>query len=76
MGLRKPGNFENYTEQEDKTFTCNTCGSIIQAVTVSHSVHLHNLVGAGFGEVKTTQEPYCPNCEEKPNEIGSPIYYD
>lgn len=72
---RKPGDFANYNGPDaEGQFTCKTCGDYIRSVTVSHSVHFAEFSApTGGGEVRTTEEPYCPNCEERPSPYGAPI---
>lgn len=73
---RKPGNFDNYIEESDGTYRCKDCDAVILSATVTHPVHWSMMPGSGFGEVETRQVPYCPNCEEKPNPNGQPVYYE
>lgn len=70
---RAPGDFGSYIEVEGG-YECKDCGATIQSVAVAHSVHIKGFSGAGFGEVRNTQAPYCPNCERKPSSSGEPVY--
>ena len=69
---RAPGNMANYELIEGK-YRCKTCRGDILITPVAHSVHSAEMPGAGMGEVRYTQDPYCPNCEIKPNFHGAPI---
>lgn len=68
---RAAGGRTNYVEHANGGFTCKDCGSIILTATVAHSIH--DFPGAGGGECRYEQVPYCPNCERKPDFHGSPI---
>ena len=59
------------TKVEDDGLVCGTCGSEIQGMPASISVHDSPVGGcAGFGEVKVVQIPYCPKCEDEPRQSG------
>ena len=63
---RPAGNFDYY-EQRGMDWFCKTCGAQILAVIRYCPVWDGPGPCAGSGEVVTEQEPFCPNCEEKPS---------
>lgn len=71
---RKAGNPENYVPKPDGEpgYLCKDCGEEILVANVHHPVWIEGMGCAGTGEVRTTQAPYCPNCEIKPGSYGSP----
>lgn len=71
---RMPGNLDNYIKDGDGA-RCKECNAVILGAEVTHSIHLRELPGSGFGEVQVEIVPYCPNCDEKPSPYGAPIYY-
>lgn len=69
---RDPGNEKNWAKSKtDDTWTCNTCGALIQNAHVAHPIWVSE--GAGFGECQYEDVGYCPNCEKKPNFHGHPV---
>ena len=70
---REPGNMDNYEKRGD-AFFCKTCDGLVAAVQVAHPIHFNELPGAGMGECKYTQAPYCPNCEKRPSASGMPVH--
>lgn len=62
---RDPGNFDFYERRGEKWF-CKTCKGVVAAFIRHYSVWDGPGPCSGSGEVETTQEPYCPNCEAKP----------
>src|SRR3972149_4573072 len=71
---RKPGDLNNYYQDEGKVWRCRDCQGEIMAITVAHPIWFRELSCAGSGECRYEQVPYCPNCEEEPNPHGNPIY--
>jgi hypothetical protein len=53
-------------------FTHN-CGETIMAVNVRHPIWEGPIPCQGFGRCKVVETPFCPKCEEKPDEGGSII---
>lgn len=51
-----------------------TCGTPIAVKSVSRSVHVKGMRGAGAGDVRATAVPYCPTCDKEPSAFGPPIY--
>lgn len=72
---RAAGNPENYLPKPDGEpgYLCRDCGDEILAATVHHPVWIEGMGCAGTGEVRTSQVPYCPNCERKPGSQGTPV---
>ena len=60
-------------EKVDDGFKCKACGAHILGAKVAHPIHDGPFPMSGFGECLYDQEPYCPNCEEKPSFHGAPI---
>lgn len=66
----KPHNWRYFILPDNNTWLCWECGSEIQAVEQSQSVHWAEFTLAGSGEVRRTIVPYCPKCEPKPGSRG------
>lgn len=64
---------KKYIKQPDGSYKCRKCSSIIQAVSVSHPIWDGPFAMSGGGRVFNESKPYCPKCEEKPSDRGSPI---
>ena len=63
----------DYILKDDGDYHCSVCASVIMAVNQRRPVWEFPSLCAGFGNVKTVQAPYCPNCEEPPPVNGPPI---
>ena len=52
-------------------FVCKSCSAQILAVETYITLHIKEWDGcAGPGRVGKAQVPYCPDCEQKPEEFG------
>jgi len=63
-------NWKYFILPDNDTWLCWECGSEIQAITQSQSVHFAEFALAGGGEVRHKTIPYCPKCETKPSDRG------
>ncbi len=70
---RKKGKEIIYKKNEDG-WQCVQCGSKVMAGRIAHSEWIKGMHGAGTGNVKNEEVPYCPKCEEEPKLHGSPYY--
>jgi rubrerythrin len=70
---RRPGNFDNYRKDKKELWWCKTCGGPVMGARVAHSVWDGPFPCSGYGEVRYSIEPYCPNCETEPSFHGAPI---
>jgi hypothetical protein len=59
-------------EQTDEGWV-HSCGSVLLAARVHHTVHDSPIPLAGSGRVEVQTVPYCPTCHEKPSDFGAPI---
>ena len=57
----------------EEHYQCTNCGKGINTVTRAHPIHDGPFPLSGSGQCKYQSVPYCPKCEEKPNESGLPI---
>lgn len=67
---------DNYQKGDGGGYNCHHCGSKIQQITGSASIH-EAVFGdpcAGFGEVYRFPLPFCPKCEGKPTQTGTCIH--
>ena len=64
---------EECTLHENGEFTHNVCGTKIMTVNVRHPVHDGPFPFSGGGGVDIELVPYCPACEERPSEQGTPV---
>lgn len=71
---REPGNPKNYVKNGEG-WKCKDCEADILAARVAHPIWIRGSIGGG-GECTYSTEPYCPNCEKKPNFNGTPVYTD
>lgn len=73
-GMReaKNGALESDLKQADKKELppCTKCGSALQSVTVRHPILGPYGLDAHY---VPHDKPYCPRCEEKPDEWGLPV---
>lgn len=60
-----------YALQEDGSYTCKTCGSVIMAAKVAHPVWDGPFPMSGSGKCIYEEVPYCPKCEKRPECSGS-----
>ena len=71
---REAGNMDNYIK-DGKGYKCKGCDAVIMSARVAHPIYLREMPPRhGFGRCAYEQVPYCPNCDEKPNFDGEPVY--
>jgi hypothetical protein len=58
---------EKYEEQDDGSYECEECGSMIMQGTKQVPVHDGPTPFSGSGNVSTINVPFCPNCEDPPS---------
>lgn len=66
---------ENFEKKNDGTsdWVCKRCGGDVLAATEAHSIHFLEMPGAGGGEVRKYEYPYCPKCDGTPAPADYPI---
>ncbi len=64
---RKKGNYIIYIHEKER-YSCMECGVTISTVEREHHVSYGLPILNINAEIE--QIPYCPNCEEKPNDSG------
>lgn len=52
------------------------CGTTLLSAKVIHSIHDGPFALSGSGSTSVEMVPYCPNCQEKPSQIGTPLRRD
>ncbi len=64
---------KKYIKQPDGSYKCRKCSSTIQSISVAHPIWNGPFAMSGSGRVFNESKPYCPKCEEKPSDRGSPV---
>ena len=66
---------EHY-RREGSRWICKKCGSVVQQVTCSISIHDARWGDecAGYGEVNQIPLPYCPKCEGLPTKTSTCVH--
>jgi len=64
------------TVNQGDDWACAECGAEIEGERVYHPIHDGPFPLSGSGKVYVEVVPWCPNCEQKPNERGKPISSD
>ena len=67
--LRKKGSQTIYLKTNEG-YSCLDCNNEILSVDRIHSVHDGIFPLNGSGDVQHEPIPYCPKCEDKPNDVG------
>jgi len=58
--------------EQKQEWTCNKCGSIIMGKKQHQSGRVPGFICAGGGDdVRVITIPYCPKCDQKPDDVGT-----
>ncbi len=63
-------------KKEGSDYLCPNCGATIMATTAYVSIHeaLFSNTHAGYGGVEKIEFPYCPNCDEKAENVSGCVH--
>lgn len=63
----------NFKKIEDDEYRCIPCGATAIVIPLMRSIHIQEMPGAGFGQVKRIETPYCPKCDTRPKNHEIPF---